>query len=258
MGSNPKAQSHLIKPLEGSLAPCRIRPIHLQTSSTTSIPYYWAAEASERIPVAQTPTFYTKSSASASMVTIPTLTVKLLKQTYLTANDMRNFHQMIINHISKVIGWEPIIFDDYLVIHNLVFKLHFPMHQIPKLSLAFRHAHSDYKWLTVGFLLLDLICAKILQAKPIIHSFCVFLTTDLDSHLCKALRSTKTWVGIAILHLNKCERPSYLLASTIKRTYHRFRVVTIGSMGCRDLMSHPCHRETQDPLSIRGLPTSSS
>lgn len=150
------------------------------------------------------------------MVTIPTQsTVKLLGQTYLTSNDMRDLHQMIINNVGKVVGRETIILDDNLVIHNLIFKLHFPVHQIFELSLSFRHAHSDHKWLTVGLLLLDLLCAEVLQAKSIIHSFGVFLATDLHSHLCKALRSTKTWVGIAILYLHnkKCEmdpRVTYL------------------------------------------------
>jgi len=137
------------------------------------------------------------------MVTIPTPpTVKLLGQTYLTSNHMRDFHQMIINYIGKVVGREPIILDDNLVIHNLIFKLYFPVHQIFELSLSFRHTHSDHKWLTVGLLLLDLLCAEVLQAKSIIHSFGVFLATDLHSHFCKALRSTKTWVGIAILYLH--------------------------------------------------------
>lgn len=169
---------------------------------------------------------------------------------------------MIINYICKVVGWEPIILDDNLVIHDLIFKLYFPVHQIFELSFSFRHTHSDHKWLTVGLLLLDLLCAEVLQAKSIIHSFGVFLATDLHSHFCKALRSAKTWVGIAILYLHskKCERwiKKNLLASAAKRTLHRCRVATIDSMVRGDLMSHPYHWESQDPLPIRDLPTASS
>jgi hypothetical protein len=56
---------------------------------------------------------------------------------------MRNAHEMVINYIREVVGWETVIFQDDLVVNHRIFKHHFTMNDILKRSLTFRNSHSN-------------------------------------------------------------------------------------------------------------------
>jgi hypothetical protein len=56
---------------------------------------------------------------------------------------MRNAHEMVINYICKVVGWEPVILQDDLVVNHRVFKHHFTMDNILKCSLTLGNSHSN-------------------------------------------------------------------------------------------------------------------
>jgi hypothetical protein len=56
---------------------------------------------------------------------------------------MRNAHEMIINYICEVVGREPVILQDYLVVNHRVIKHYFTMDNILKRSLTLRDSHSN-------------------------------------------------------------------------------------------------------------------
>lgn len=56
---------------------------------------------------------------------------------------MRNTHQVIVNHICKVVSWEPVIFYNDLIIDHRVVKDYFAMNKIFELGLSLWHLHSD-------------------------------------------------------------------------------------------------------------------
>ena len=103
--------------------------------------------------------------------------------TYLPSDNMTNSHQVVIHNICKMIGREPVIFENDLIINHTVIKHNLAMHDVPKFGLSFRDAHPDDVGLPVGFLLFDLILTIACQAEPIVLSFRVFLSTISNAHL---------------------------------------------------------------------------
>jgi hypothetical protein len=109
-------------------------------------------------------------------------------------------HKIVINNICEMIGWETIVFYDNLVINYIIFKLDFPMNQVFELSFSFGYFHSNNERLLVCLFLSNLFCIVALDAKPIIHRLCIFLTAYLNSHLLESLSSTKAGICVTVLY----------------------------------------------------------
>ena len=58
---------------------------------------------------------------------------------------MRNTHQVIVNHICKVVSWKSVILNDDLIIDHTVVKDYLTVHKVFELGLAFWNFHSDYE-----------------------------------------------------------------------------------------------------------------
>lgn len=56
---------------------------------------------------------------------------------------MRNTHQVIVNHICKVVSWESVIFYNDLIIDHRVVKDYLAMNKIFELGFTFWNLHSD-------------------------------------------------------------------------------------------------------------------
>lgn len=75
-----------------------------------------------------------------------------------------------------------VLYND-LVIYYTIIKDHLAMHQIFKLSFAFRDLHANDERLAFRFFLLYLISVVVLGAKSIILCLGIFLSANLNSHL---------------------------------------------------------------------------
>lgn len=164
-------------------------------------------------------------------VAIPT---RVFAASYLPADHMADAHQTVVHNVCKVVCREPVILYDYLVVHNAVFKLHFPMHQVLKARSPLRNLHSNNKRLPFSLFLQNLIFIVILSAKPVVHSFRVLLTSDLDTHLCKSLCRAKAWVSIAILQCKSLNLP----LAELSRICHKYRVSVTTSKDLTGRLSH--------------------
>lgn len=78
--------------------------------------------------------------------------------TYLTPNDMTNLHEVVINNRSKMIGREPIIFQNDLIIYVFIVELNLSVNYIFEMRNALWNLHPNYERLTVSFPLLYLLC----------------------------------------------------------------------------------------------------
>ena len=58
---------------------------------------------------------------------------------------MTDLHQIIIDNVCEMVGWEPIIFQNDLIVNIFVIKDYFAMHDVFKSCLSFRHFHPDDK-----------------------------------------------------------------------------------------------------------------
>jgi len=56
---------------------------------------------------------------------------------------MTDLHKVVVDYVSKVIGWESIIFEDDLVVNVSVVKHDLSVHDILKRCFAFWNLHSD-------------------------------------------------------------------------------------------------------------------
>jgi len=140
---------------------------------------------------------------------------------------MRNPHQVIIHYVCEVISWESIVFNNHLVVDNIIFENYFAMHQVFKLCFAFGDLHSNDERFTLCLLFSDLIRIVAMRTKPVIHSFGVLLTSNLHSHFSQTLSCAEARIRIAILF--HCEKHTHLPQAESLRTCRRFSVVVTRS-----------------------------
>ena len=63
------------------------------------------------------------------------------------AKDMGDFHQVIIDHNSEIVCWDPILLHDYMVPDSIGFKGNFSFyHVIECICFAFRNSKAN-AWL---------------------------------------------------------------------------------------------------------------
>jgi hypothetical protein len=79
------------------------------------------------------------------MEAIPTVGLNFSTITYFTPNHMGDLHEVVINNVCKVVSWETIILNDYLIINHIVIKDYFAVDHIFELCFSFRDFHSDDK-----------------------------------------------------------------------------------------------------------------
>lgn len=118
--------------------------------------------------------------------------------TYLSSDYVTDTHQVVIHDICKVICWEPVIFENDLIVDHAVIEHDLAMHDVPKFGLSFRDSHSDDVGLSVGLLLFDLLLAVASLAEPVILGFRIFLSSIPDTHLLQSLSRTEARVSITV------------------------------------------------------------
>ena len=62
---------------------------------------------------------------------------------YLASDDVTDLHEVVVDHVGKVVRWKAIILQDHLVVNILVVKDDFSVHDVFELCLARRDLHTD-------------------------------------------------------------------------------------------------------------------
>ena len=76
---------------------------------------------------------------------------------YLSSDDMTDAHHRIVNHIREMIGRISVIFENDLVVYDIMIKYNFAMNQILEHCLSFGYLHADDVWFTVVHFFLHLL-----------------------------------------------------------------------------------------------------
>lgn len=94
--------------------------------------------------------------------------------TYLSADDVADLHEVVVDDVGQVVGREPVVFHDDLVVDCAVVEDDLAMHDVLELSLSARHLHPHDETLPTSLALLDFFPGQ-LEAGAVILRFGVLL-----------------------------------------------------------------------------------
>ena len=112
---------------------------------------------------------------------------------------MADLHEVVVDHVSEVVGRESVILQDDLVVDVLIVEHDLAVDDVAELSLALGDLHADDERLTVRLLLLDLVLAPVVHAEAVVLGLRVLLPADLNPHLLQPLRRAEARVGVPVL-----------------------------------------------------------
>ena len=104
------------------------------------------------------------------------------REPFLTSDDVRDFHEVIIYYIGKVIGGIAIRLNQDLIVEDIIIENDAAMHHVLPLAHAMRYEHTDHSGFPACQAFFDLCFTEVI-AEPVIFGGLMLLSALLDSQL---------------------------------------------------------------------------
>ena len=122
------------------------------------------------------------------------------REPFLTSDNVRDLHQVIVHDIGKVVGGVPVRLNQDLVIEDIIVENDFSMHHVFPLADTAGHEHTDHVRLSAGNPLFDFGFTQA-EAEAIVLGRLMLFSALLNPQLLQSISCAEAWIGLAFLNL---------------------------------------------------------